>query len=258
MQNNEKSRYWTAVTYPENMRDDWRDECDALLQRPFAYCIHDKDNDKKDQERKTHVHWIVCFAGPTTYKRVLSIFDTLSKDGAHCLNRVEPVGDMRYCYDYLIHDTKNARKKGKHLYDVSERVTGNNFDIGDYEQLSMSEKNDMLQEILDFVVDNEILDMRDFHLGFTRQFDARYFEVYKVNNAMIDRLIRGNYNNRQRRAKESKERCCVCGTRHDLQHIEYPNERTVCVCDKHVSLMRSLIDEQMAAGMFFDLTELEG
>ena len=50
-------------------------------------------------------------------------------------------------YNYLIHDTEDSRKKHKHQYDKSERITGNNFDIGSYEQLSVDEKNSILVEL---------------------------------------------------------------------------------------------------------------
>lgn len=35
-----KARYWWAVLYQENMRPDWRETIDDLLQLPYAYCEH--------------------------------------------------------------------------------------------------------------------------------------------------------------------------------------------------------------------------
>ena len=37
-------------------------------------------------------------------------------------------------YNYLIHDTDSCRKQGKYLYKVEDRICGNGFDIGLYEQ----------------------------------------------------------------------------------------------------------------------------
>jgi hypothetical protein len=38
-----KARYWWAVLYQENMRPDWRETIDDLLQLPYAYCEHTAD-----------------------------------------------------------------------------------------------------------------------------------------------------------------------------------------------------------------------
>ena len=40
-----------------------------------------------------------------------------------------------------------AERKAKEQYDPSERITGNNFDIGAYEQLGTAEKNEMFLEM---------------------------------------------------------------------------------------------------------------
>lgn len=46
-----KARYWWAVLYQENMRPDWRETIDDLLQLPYAYCEHTADKDSKGEHR---------------------------------------------------------------------------------------------------------------------------------------------------------------------------------------------------------------
>lgn len=36
-----KVKLWEGICYPENMRDDWQDEIDDILQVPFAYAVHE-------------------------------------------------------------------------------------------------------------------------------------------------------------------------------------------------------------------------
>lgn len=57
-----KVKLWEGICYPENMRDDWQDEIDDILQVPFAYAVHDIDHDQKSKQRKTHAHVIVVRA----------------------------------------------------------------------------------------------------------------------------------------------------------------------------------------------------
>ena len=44
-----KVKLWEGICYPENMRDDWQDEIDDILQVPFAYAVHDIDHDQKSR-----------------------------------------------------------------------------------------------------------------------------------------------------------------------------------------------------------------
>lgn len=185
-----KARYWTAVLYPENMRTDWQETIADTVQMPFAYCIHSKDTDEKSEHRKDHVHMILAFPNTTTYQHALEVFKLL---GPRAVNKCEAVIGIRHMYDYLIHDTESCRKAGKHLYDESERVTGNNFDIGAYEQLSQADKNEMLTTMIDFIVGNEIQDITTFYIEFPLISDAAYLDVFRANNALIERICKGNY-----------------------------------------------------------------
>ena len=130
-----KVKLWEGICYPENMRDDWQDEIDDILQVPFAYAVHDIDHDQKSKQRKTHAHVIVVWGGNTTRKAIINVLNRLSADGKKCCSSAEPINNIRHAYDYLIHDTASCRKKGKELYPVEARIEGNNFDIGQLEQL---------------------------------------------------------------------------------------------------------------------------
>lgn len=185
-----KSRYWWAVLYPENMRDDWEDAVGDTVQVPYAYCIHSADTDGKSEHRKDHVHLILVFPNTTTYKHALNIFKLL---GATSVNTCQAVVNIRHAYEYLVHNTETCRKQGKHRYDDSERITGNNFDIGAYEQVSQQLKNEMLREMIDFVVDNGICDITTFYISCQKLNDPLYFDVFKSYGSLIERICKGNH-----------------------------------------------------------------
>lgn len=190
---NEKSRHWVGVLYPENMIEDWQEEIGDLLELPFAYCIHDKDLDDVDDERKTHVHLIIVFPNTTTYKSAFSVFSKLNALGKVSVNCIERVINIRQKYEYLIHNTETCKKKGKHLYDVKERISGNNFDIGSFEQISVAEKNAMLQELCNVIVQEQYTNFIDFYMHVMSNFDTNYFEVLKGYSGFLERLTKGNY-----------------------------------------------------------------
>ena len=189
-----KARFWVGVLYLENMIDNWEIEIGDLLQLPFAYCIHDQSKDSKSEHRKTHVHLIISFANTTTYNHAMGVFDLLSAPDKKAINKCEAVINVRGMYDYLIHDTDTCRKKGKELYPSENRITGNNFDIGSYEQLGVAEKNDMCKELCQAILDNEFTNFTDFFAFVMMAYeDTNYFEIVKTYSGLFERLTRGNY-----------------------------------------------------------------
>lgn len=200
-----KARYWVGVCYPENMVDGWQDDIGDILEYPYAYCIHDKDHlaefkpgktarkDVQERDRKVHVHIIVAFPNTTTYNNALNLFQKLSKDGCSCINTVQAVENIRNKYEYLIHNTENCKKQKKYLYDVKERITGNNFDIGAYEQISLADKTRMKLELSDFVINEFITNYTDLYSAVRSNFDDEYLEIFTTYSGHFERLCKGNY-----------------------------------------------------------------
>ena len=189
-----KARFWTGVLYPENMKENWKDSIGDTLQYPYAYCQHSQDKDSKSEHRKDHVHLIVAFPNTTTYKHALDVMDQLSAEGKKAINTCEAVIGIRNVYDYLIHDTEDCRKQGKEQYDPSERITGNNFDIGAYEQLGAAEKNEIFLELGEVICKQGFTNYMDFYAYVVDTYDdMNYIEVLRSYSSHFDRLTRGNY-----------------------------------------------------------------
>ena len=191
----EKAKYWQAIMYPDNMIDDWFEEIYNLVQVPFAYCIHNQCKDKSGNTRKIHVHIILAFPNTTTKNHALRVFKKLEKQGCSAIPNdiIEQVINIRHAYDYLIHDTKDCEKKHKFKYAISDRITGNNFDIGSYEQLSSAEKNDIARTLCNLIIDKNYCNFADFYMYVVSTYDTAYFEVLKTNSGLFERLTKGNY-----------------------------------------------------------------
>ena len=199
-----KARYWVGVLYNENMRENWQQDIGDLLQLPYAYCIHDKDTTSDHAEdRKVHTHLLLAFPNTTTYKNALRVFDTLSAPGRKAINTCEYCISVRGSYDYLIHDTETCRKKGKYLYDKSERITGNNFDIGAYEQVSISEKQEKRRELGKILIEGGYTNYTDFYKYVSENLDTLYEEVLCCYSGHFEKLTKGNY---QRNVVKEREK----------------------------------------------------
>lgn len=188
-----KARYWVGVGYPENLRPDWKDVIGEVTQLPYAYCVHDKDVDGAEDDRKEHVHILLAFPNTTTYKAALGVLQELSAPGKKAFNTVQKVNNVRFMYNYLIHDTEDSRKKHKHQYDPTERITGNNFDIGNYEQLSLDEKKSIRMELAKVIFERGFKNYLDFYFYVTSNYSPEYEEVVVGYSGHFERLTKGNF-----------------------------------------------------------------
>lgn len=199
MSKNQKSKYWVGVLYLENMVTDWETLIYDLIPFPFAYAIHDKDQNKDGSLRKAHMHLIVAFNNTTTYNHAFSVFELLSSEDKKAINKIERVLNVRNMYDYLIHDTEGSKKEGKHLYEENERVLGNNFDIGAFEQLSKLDKMEIQFELAQIIIDEGYTNYVDFFNHVMSNFSERadYKEVILNYSGFFERLTKGNYLKRE-------------------------------------------------------------
>lgn len=189
----EKSKYWVGVLYPENMIPQWQDKVAETVQLPCVYCVHDKCVDTAGNPRKVHVHMMIVFRNTTTYKHALSVFNMLSAEGKTAVNTIKRVLGVRNMYNYLIHDTEDCRKKRKHLYDKAERVECNGFDIGVYEQLSQDEKEDMLDEMCEAIMENGFTNFYECFAFVKSNYDKAYVRVFRQHSGFFERLARGRF-----------------------------------------------------------------
>lgn len=191
-----KARYWMAIMYPENMIDNWEHDIANLLQVPYCYIIHNKDVTQNNGQRKIHVHVLICFGNTTTYNTAMAVFKTLQADDKPtCIPNdiIKQVRKIRRVYDYFIHDTDDCRVAGKHLYNSSERIEGNCFDIGAYEQIDQEEKEEFIRSIESIIFDNTVTNFADLVLLLKSLSDYRYMVILRQNNSYFRTLISGMY-----------------------------------------------------------------
>lgn len=239
----DKARFWTGVLYPENMREDWEMVIGDVLQYPYAYCKHTQDKDSKSEHRKDHVHIIIAFPNTTTYKHAFGVFDLLSADGKKAINKCEACISIRGVYDYLIHDTDACRKQGKELYPVEARITGNNFDIGGYEQLGVTEKNQMFLELGQVIRTNSFYNYMDFYEYVIDNFDdMNYVEVMRCYSSHFQRMCDGNFQ-RYQQGRLSKNSTKNTQKLHENSTEEHENStetpRICCPECGSLSIMKS-------------------
>lgn len=146
-----KKRYWAFVLYPDSAPENWKE---FLRQTGLSICIsplHDKDINPTGEPKKAHYHIILCYSGPTTFKCVKDITDTLNQPIPIALEQV------RGYFRYLTHKDN----PDKYQYNEKDIETINDFDIDNYNDLSASQVNAIQIEIIKFICDNDIIEYSD-------------------------------------------------------------------------------------------------
>ena len=100
-------------------------------------------------------------------------------------------------YNYLLHDTDDSRKKKKYQYSPEERVTGNDFDIGMYEQVSKKDKQNNIQTLLKILRVQEITDFATFVDYVVDNLGSEYFDILTEKSGFFERYIKGNFHRKQ-------------------------------------------------------------
>lgn len=152
-----KKRYWAFVLYPESAPENWKE---ILQQTGLSICVsplHDKDINPTGEPKKAHYHIILCYSGPTTFKCVKAITDSLNQPIPIALEQV------RGYFRYLTHKDNPE----KYQYNEKDITTINDFDIDNYNDLSVSQIKTIMIDIQKIIRDNDILeycDLLDFLL----------------------------------------------------------------------------------------------
>ena len=212
MAKNLKSKYWRLELYPTkeqlerggfakdydgsagygSLPDNWLEILEQTCLPIAISPLHDKDT--KSEHRKDHIHLILVFPNTTTQAHAESVFQRLCAEGKKAFNTIQSIINIRNSYDYLIHDTETCRKKGKELYSEAERIKGNCFDIGAYEQVGLAEKNEICRELCSAIVDNGFTNFVDFYSFVIATYeDSNYFDILKTYSGLFERLCKGNY-----------------------------------------------------------------
>lgn len=140
------------VLYPESAPENWRDKLRETGIQCAISPLHDKDLNADNTPKKAHYHIILCYEGPTTFKNVCSLCDSLNQPIP------QPLEQLRGYYRYLVHKDNPE----KYQYDESMITSINGFDVSNYLDLTQNQVNAVLTEFTKFIDDNTITEFSDF------------------------------------------------------------------------------------------------
>lgn len=157
----DKARYFTFLLYPESIPEDWETQLELMGVSIAISPLHDKDKSNVDGQiyKKAHYHVIYVARNPVTMESVRKKVKRNLGDKA--VSHIEIVDNIAHVYKYLTHESKDAIKRKKHIYDKKDLVMINDFDIDRYITLDESEKRSLKNELLQLVKEKHLVNVID-------------------------------------------------------------------------------------------------
>lgn len=184
---NLKARYWASVGYPESLPENWKEQ---LIETGLSVAVsplHDKDVNPDGEIKKVHYHFIFAYDGPTTYNNV--------KELCEKFNMTIPIKleSTRGMYRYHIH----LDNPEKYQYDDRDRILLNGFDANSVNELTKTEVNKLVKEIITFIIDNDILEYSDLLQILLESDMSQMLDVATNKTILFDGFIRSRRNKRK-------------------------------------------------------------
>lgn len=156
----EKGRYFCFLLYPDSCPSNVLELLTDLGQPIAISPKHDKDVAEVNKEtgeiryKKTHRHVIYVANNNVTADSVRKKLQRTL--GAQAVNMVKLCDNIGNYYKYLTHESADAIKKGKPVYDKADIILLNNFDIDRYTDLSKEAKEDILDKVCDLIEEHSL------------------------------------------------------------------------------------------------------
>lgn len=205
-----KYRYHSFLLYPDSMPEDFCDKLSTLGVPMAISPLHDSDKMEGATEgatnkyKKPHYHVLYVANNPVTSESVLRKIQKVLGDKA--IAKVESVVNMEGSHAYLTHESKDAIKKKKHVYDKKDITYINNFDISRYITKSLEEKKEIANKLCDLIRDVDVMDVIDLEvLAINHEIcasDIEYREILASHGTLINSYLKANYQKNKRMQDE--------------------------------------------------------
>jgi hypothetical protein len=185
-----RTRNYTAVVYPEDLPEDWRELIDGLSVKWVESPLHDKDFNPDGQPKKAHHHLLFLFSNVKSVEQVSDMLAELfgrSESGSIIgVAKPQAVSDRSALVRYMAH----LDHPSKAQYDVKDIIGHNGADVAELLQYSRSETLDMMVAIEEYIEDNQIIELCDLSRAIRRDHPEWYTMVATQSTYYFSAFIR--------------------------------------------------------------------
>ncbi|HFD1682750.1 TPA: replication protein [Enterococcus faecium] len=195
-----KARHFGFLLYPDSIPENWREQLESLGVSMAVSPLHDKDKNSDGTLKKPHYHVIYIARNPVTIESVRKKIKR--KLGNSSVAHIEVIDHIKGSYEYLTHESKDAKAKNKYVYDKKDILHINDFDIDRYVTLDESQKKELRNQLFDLINHCGIVNMKELaafldwrgqEYGITNKRDV--IDVIASNSNLFRMLFDANYQN---------------------------------------------------------------
>lgn len=180
----DKNRHWTFLVYPESAPNNWKEILQETGCQIAISPLHDKDENPDNELKKPHYHILICFPGPTTFKKVNSLCSQLNSP---IPKRVLSIIGI---YRYLTH----LDNPEKYQYNEEDIIVLNGFDIKEYNGLTTSQTLVIKKAIQKLIIDNHLTEYSDLMDYIIENLSNDFYQVASNNTLFFDRYLSSRRN----------------------------------------------------------------
>lgn len=208
-----KARHFGFLLYPDSIPDNWVEQLSSLGVSIAVSPLHDMD-EKTDKSKwtvhdvikdgkhykKAHYHVIYIARNPVTMESVRKKIKR--KLGNNSVAHLEIIDTIKGAYEYLTHESKDAKAKNKYVYDKSDILHLNDFDIDRYITLDETQKKELKIELVRLVNTKGIVNFKElvafidlYKDDFKHVNQRDLIDVISSNSNFFRMVFDGNYQN---------------------------------------------------------------
>lgn len=190
---NKRTRNWAFLVYPESVVPEWRNILDDLHTPWFESPLHDKDLNPTGEQKKPHIHVILCFENHKSYQQILEITSSINATYPQTCENVR--GYVRYfCH---------IDNPEKFQYRMEDIISHGGADLHEYFKPNSSIRYKYIREMIDFINDYNIIEFNDFMCIAMQSHYEDWFPLLCDNSAVVIREVirskRHSYANQHQR-----------------------------------------------------------
>lgn len=170
-----RTRNWTIVLYEDSSPDNWRDILDDMHIEWIESPLHDKDINADGEVKKIHRHILLLFGGVKTYNQVKELIEPLK-----C-----PIPQRCHNAKAMVRYMAHLDNPDKAQYNINDIIGHGGVDVAELLRPSSSERYTLLDEMMQFIKENEIVEFQDI-VDYARTFKRdEWFPLLCDNSTIV-------------------------------------------------------------------------
>lgn len=180
MAKDSRARVWTIVVYPESAPENWKSILNDEHIKWICSPLHDLDVNPDGEVKKAHWHVILAFETMKSYSQIKELADKINAPIP------QKVANIRGAVRYLVH----LDNPEKYQYSTSQIEAYGGADIAEYFKATVTEKREILKEMVAYIRDNNVTEFIDFSLWCAENNDEWWAILTESSSYFIGQVIK--------------------------------------------------------------------